>query len=202
MIATLQQLDFNFPNENSHQSLLLNKIMKAVADFSVIGKSASAELDAAVKHAEAIMELNERSKTFYLGFARGFDQAINLYNTNPEQIESAVGEAGNQAVIERIEFFKSKAIEIDLINRPVFDSFSAFEKRAKKFRHPKVAAALKAIDEYKKMCTDHNHKAFDFVAILNQFVIEPSFPNGQSVLSKDYLNSLIASSESFLGSAR
>lgn len=202
MIATFQQFDASFPVEDTHQSFLLNRMMKSVADFSLIRKTESAEVEAILRHAESILELNDRSKIYYSDIIRYFNTAISFYNSDQEQFAAVIEQISNNVIVEKIEFYKSKAIQIELINRPVFESFEKFEKKAKAkgMKHHKVHSALTAITEYKNMCIDHGRKAHDFIAILNQFVVNPSFPNGQSVLSKDYINSLVESSGSYLES--
>lgn len=200
MIAALKQFDASFPAEDTHKNFLLNKMMKAVADFAMPTSRVDITSEAVIRHAEAILELNERSTIFYGDIVSYFDAAISLYNTDPDDFAEKIEQMDNSIILEKIEFTKSKTIEIELINRPVFDSFLKFEKKSKTVKHHKVHSALAAIVEYKKMCSNHSHKAHEFISILNQFVTKPVFPNGQSVLSEGYINSLVESSASFLNS--
>lgn len=200
MIAALKQFDASFPVENTHQSFLLNKVMKAVADFAMPASRVDIKSEIVISHAEAILELNERSTIFYGDIVSYFEAAISLYNTDPDSFSEKIEQMDNSIILEKIEFIKSKTIEIELINRPVFDSFLKFEKKSKAVKHHKVHSALAAIVEYKKMCSNHSHKAHEFVSILNQFVKNPAFPKSQSLLTEGYINSLAESSASFLNS--
>lgn len=200
MIASFDNFNFGFSGGNIHQNLLLNKIMRAVADFAMPATKARVDNETLISYADAILQLNERSAVFFNDITSYFDNIINLYNLHPEELANTFEQLDNEIIVQKIEFYKSKAIEIDLINRPVFDSFIKFEKKAKAYRHPKVNSALSAISQYKKMYFNHQHKVNEFISILNQFVVSPTFPTGQTVLTNEYISSLVASSDSFLKS--
>ncbi|MDP2715511.1 hypothetical protein [Rheinheimera sp.] len=200
MIVALKDFDVSFPGENAHQSLLLNKIMKKVADFAKSSVKVDQNQQALVRQAEAICELHEHTKLAYNQLNNYFVETISRYNADPDDFADQMERYSNDKIVETIEFFRAKLIQMELANTPVFESLEKFEKKAKLVRNAKISNALIVIRRHKELWFDHNVKVGEIISILNQFVECPSFPAGQSVFSRDYISALSSSGAKFLES--